>query len=154
MTVKKKVLSNKVVIYQAKSGAIEFRGDFAKETIWATQAQIAEAFNVNVRTVNEHLKNIFKTRELKEDSVIRKFRITAADGKKYVTQFYNLDAILSVGYRVNSKQATLFRQWATKTLRAHIVDGYTINRARIAKNYAGFLKAVEQVKALLPSCGF
>ena len=150
---KKNVLNNKVVIFQAKSGAIELRGDLSKETIWATQAQIADAFDVNVRTVNEHLVNIFSTKELRKDSVIRKFRITAADGKKYDTQFYNLDAILSVGYRINSEKATLFRQWATKTLKAHIVDGYTINRARVAKNYDAFLEAVEKVKLLLPAGG-
>lgn len=150
---KNKSVKNELVIYQAKSGAIELRGDFNKETIWATQAQIAEVFGVNVRTISEHFVNIFKDKELNKNSVIRNFRNTATDGKVYNTQFYNLDAIISVGYRVNSKTATLFRQWATKTLRAHIVDGYTINRSRIAKNYDVFLEAVEQVKMLLPSGG-
>jgi hypothetical protein len=147
---------NEVVIYQAKSGAIEFRGDFHKETIWATQSQIAVAFDVNVRTINEHLKNIYKTDELSEKSTIRNFRIVQKEGTREVDrdiQHYNLDAILSVGYRVNSKKATMFRQWATKTLRSHIVDGYTINRSRVAKNYDEFLKAVEQVKKLLPAGG-
>lgn len=147
---KVKKTENKLIIYQAKNGAIEFRGDFSRETIWATQAQIADVFGVTVPTINEHLANIFKTKELNKDSVIRKFRITAVDGKAYNTQFYNLDAIISVGYRVNSKTATMFRQWATKTLREHITKGYTINRKQIAKNYSAFMKSVGDIQALLP----
>jgi len=139
-----------VVIYQAKNGAIELRGDFGHDTVWASQKQIAEVFGVNVRTVNEHFKNIFKTKELDENSVIRKFRITALDGKMYDTQHYNLDAIISVGYRVNSKTATEFRKWATKTLREHITKGYTINRKQIGNNYDSFMKSVADVQELLP----
>lgn len=140
-----------VVIYQTKSGAIELRGDFGHETIWATQKQLAGVFEVDVRTINEHIKNIFKTGELQENTVIRKFRITASDGKEYLTSHYNLDAIISVGYRVNSKTATRFRQWATRTLRGYIVDGYAINKKRIAVNYAQFLGVVEDIKKLLPA---
>jgi death-on-curing family protein len=142
---------NKLIIYQAKNGAIELRGDFSHETVWATQAQIAEVFGVTVPTINEHLANIFKNQELNKNSVIRKFRITASDGKIYNTQFYNLDVIISVGYRVNSKTATLFRQWATKTLREHIVKGYTFNKKVILKNYEQFLKNVTDIQALLPT---
>jgi prophage maintenance system killer protein len=145
---------NKVVIYQTKSGALELRGDARKETLWATQAQIANAFDVDVRTVNEHIKNIFKTKELTEQTTIRKFRIVQEEGKRAVERqvnHYDLDMILSVGYRVNSKRATSFRQWATKTLRAHITDGYTINRTRVAKNYSAFMKAVGDVQNLLPA---
>jgi prophage maintenance system killer protein len=141
------------IIYQAKSGALELRGDIKKETLWATQAQIAEAFDVDVRTVNEHIKNIYKTDELAEESTIRKFRIVQSEGKRLVERqvnHYNLDLILSVGYRVNSKKATQFRQWATKTLREHITKGYTINRKRIASNYDAFMRAVGDVQALLP----
>lgn len=150
---KKKPIKNDIVIYQASNGAIELHGDFSHDTIWATQAQIADAFSVDVRTVNEHIKNIYNSLELLEHSTLRNFRIVQKEGARNIErelQHYNLDVILSVGYRVNSKRATLFRQWATKTLRAHIVDGYTINRSRIAKNYRVFLKAVEQVKKLLP----
>ncbi len=150
-----KKLSNKgVAIYQAKSGAIELKGDFTRETLWATQAQIAGAFDVDVRTINEHIKNIYKSDELSEKSTIRKFRIVQKEGKREIEReinHYNLDLILSVGYRVNSKRATQFRQWATKTLRAHIVDGYTINRTRVGKNYDAFMKAVADVRALLPT---
>lgn len=147
---KKKMLKNNIVVYQAKSGAIELRGDFEKDTVWATQAQIAEVFGVNVRTISEHLVNIFKSKELSKNSVIRNFRNTADDGKTYNTQFYNLDAVISVGYRVNSKTATLFRQWAINTLREHITKGYTINRKQITRNYDSFMKSVADVQALLP----
>src|SRR3989344_1521437 len=143
-------IKNNIVIYQAKNGAIKLRGDASRETLWATQAQIAEVFGVNVRTISEHFVNIFKNKELDKNSVIRNFRNTAADGKTYDTQFYNLDAIISVGYRVNSKTATQFRQWATKTLREHITKGYTLNRKQIAKNYDAFMKSVADIQLLLP----
>jgi len=92
---------------------------------------MAQLFDVDVRTVNEHLKNIFKSGELQEDSVIRKFRITAADGKNYNTNFYNLDVIISVGYRVNSVRATQFRQWATQVLREFAIKGYVLDKKRM-----------------------
>lgn len=147
---KNKKVKNNIVIYQAKNGAIELRGDFERENIWATQAQIADVFSVNVRTISEHFVNIFKTKELEKNSVVRNFRSTAADGKAYNTQFYNLDAIISVGYRVNSKTATEFRKWATKTLKEHITKGYTINRKQITKNYEAFMKSVSDIQTLLP----
>ncbi|HCU70362.1 MAG TPA: death-on-curing protein, partial [Candidatus Moranbacteria bacterium] len=149
---RKKVNEN-IIIYQAKSGAIELKGDFSHETVWATQMQIAEAFEVNVRTINEHIGNIIKTEELSERSTIRKFRIVQKEGKRNIERdikHYNLDIILSVGYRVNSKKATLFRQWATKTLRSYIVDGFAVNKNRIVKNYDHFLSVVEDIKKLLP----
>src|SRR5690606_18409519 len=86
---------------------------------------------VDVRTVSEHLKNVFVSGELEEQAVIRKFRITATDGKSYNTQHYNLDAIISVGYRVNSLRATQFRQWATQVLREFAIKGYVIDRERM-----------------------
>lgn len=139
---------NQPLIFQAESGALELKGDLSAETLWATQKQLAEVFVVDVRTISEHLKNIFKAHELDENAVVRKFRITAADGKSYLTNHYNLDAILSVGYRVNSKKATRFRQWATKTLKQHITEGYTINPARIEQNKRAFLAAVEDLRRL------
>ena len=149
----KKKLEQKMLIYQTRSGALELREDLKAETIWATQAQIAEAFDVDVRTINEHIKNIFKTKELTESATNRKFRIVQKEGNREVERdvnHYNLDMILSVGYRVSSKRATEFRQWATKTLREHITKGYTINRKQVAKNYDAFMKTVESVQALLP----
>lgn len=146
-----------VIIYQAKSGAIELRGDFTRETIWATQAQIAKAFEINVRTVNEHIQNILATKELDAKATIRNFRIVQKEGKREVdreVKHYNLDMILSAGYRVNSRKATLFRQWATKTLRSYIVDGFAVNKDRIAKNYQQFLGVVDDIKKFLPSGDF
>ncbi len=142
-----------VVIYQAKSGAIELRGDFSHETIWASQLQIAQAFAVDVRTINEHIKNIYKTKELIAKPTIRNFRIVQKEGKREISReikHYNLDLILSVGYRVNSKKATAFRQWATKTLREHITKGYTINPKRVAQNYDAFMRSVSDIQHLLP----
>ena len=139
-----------VVIYQAKSGAIELRGDFSKETIWATQAQIAEVFAIERSVVTKHIRNILKDKELDERSVCANFAHTAKDGKTYQVAYYNLDVILAVGYRTNSSRAIQFRQWATKTLRAHIIDGYTINKSRIKYNYDTFLQSVADIQALLP----
>ena len=141
------------VIYQAKSGALELKGDFTHETVWATQAQIALAFDVDIRTINEHIKNIYKTSELGEGSTLRKFRIVQNEGMREVERevnHYNLDMIISVGYRVNSFNATRFRQWATKTLREHLTKGYTFNKKVILKNYDQFLKNVSEIQALLP----
>ncbi len=101
------------------------------DSIWLTQRQMAELFAVTIPTINEHLKNIFDSNELQPDSVVRKFRTPAADGKSYDTNFYNLDAIISVGYRVNSVRATQFRQWATQVLREFAVKGYVLDRKRL-----------------------
>jgi hypothetical protein len=139
-----------IVIYQAPSGAIELRGDYRKETIWATQAQIADVFQVERSVITKHIQNILKDKELDANSVCANFAHTADDGKTYNVQFYNLDVILAVGYRTNSKRAIEFRKWATKTLREHITKGYTINRKRIAKNYEAFMKSVSDIQALLP----
>lgn len=104
---------------------------YADETIWCTQDAIAELFEKGRSTIAEHLQNAFKTGELKKDSVCRKFRRTAADGKSYDTQFYNLDAIISVGYRANSIRATQFRQWATNVLRQFAIRGYVLDKKRM-----------------------
>lgn len=139
-----------IVIYQAKNGAIELKGDGSKQTIWASQAEIALLFDIQRPAVTKHLNNIFESNELEEKSVCSILEHTAKDGKVYKIQYYNLDAIISVGYRVNSKMATEFRKWATKTLREHIVKGYTINRKQIGKNYDAFMKSVEDIRSLLP----
>lgn len=101
------------------------------ETIWLTRKLIATLFDVNVRTISEHFYNIFKSNELYENLAIRKFRTTAADGKNYNTQFYNLDAIISVGYRVNSKRATRFRQWATSILENYAIKGWVLDKEKL-----------------------
>ncbi|MDP2642800.1 MAG: virulence protein RhuM/Fic/DOC family protein [Candidatus Peregrinibacteria bacterium] len=144
---------NGIIIYQAKTGAIELKEDVSAETIWATQAEIADLFEVERSVATKHINNILKDKELSEDSVCANIAHTAKDGKTYKVQYYNLDIILAVGYRTNSARAIQFRKWATKILHQHIVDGYTINKKRLARNYDLFLKAVEQVRTLLPSGG-
>lgn len=119
------------LIFTNQSGEQSIEVRYEDNEIWLTQKRISELFEVNVRTVNEHLKNIFDSEELNELSVIRNFRITASDGKNYNTKHYNLDAVISVGYRVNSVRATQFRQWATQVLREFSQKGYVLDRQRM-----------------------
>ncbi len=150
---KKLETKSNIVIYQSKSGAIELRGDKEQETIWATQIQIAGVFGVDVRTINEHIKNIYKTRELQEKATIRKIRIVQKEGKREVERLvnhYNLDMVIAVGYRVNSKNATQFRIWATKVLKEFLTKGFVLNKKQIQKNYKEFLKNIESIQNLLP----
>jgi prophage maintenance system killer protein/transcriptional regulator CtsR len=122
--------SKSLVIYEiAKGKKIEV--PIEKETVWLTQKQMSELFGKNLRTINDHLSRIFQEKELVKKSVIRKFRITAPDGKAYINQVYNLDVIISVGYRVKSLRGTQFRIWATKTLRDYILKGYAVNKHRL-----------------------
>jgi hypothetical protein len=130
---------NKIIFYRTESIKVEFEVHFEDETFWLTQKKMGELFGVEVNTVNYHLKEIFKSGELFEDSVIRKIRIPASDGKNYKTNFYNLDAIISVGYRVNSKEATQFRIWATATLKEFIIKGFVMDDERL-KNGENFGK--------------
>jgi len=123
---------------QAGENGIEVRVE--DETVWLTQKLIAALFEVTVPTVNEHLKNIFASGELSDGSVIRKFRTTAGDGKQYLTAYYNLDAIIAVGFRVNSARATQFRQWAIGILRDFAIRGYVLDKERL-KNGTLFNKA-------------
>lgn len=148
MKIKKSI--DETVIYQTKNGAISLKQDASADMLWASQAHIADIFEIERSVATKHIRNILKDRELNADSVCAKLAHTAEDGKTYQVQFYSLDVILAVGYRTNSKKAIAFRQWATKTLKEHIYKGYTINRHRIQKNHAEFLKAIDDVKALLP----
>ena len=120
-------LHGDVIIYQSGEENISTNVLFKDETFWMTQKDMATLFSVQVPAINKHLKNIFAEQELSEYSVISKMEITARDGKIYSTNFYNLDAIIAVGYRVNSKEATQFRIWATKVLREYIVKGFALN---------------------------
>lgn len=123
--------TSKFILYTSPNGETKLDVFIGDETLWLTQKMMAELFNVDVRTINEHLQNIFKTQELEDNSVIRKIRITAPDGKQYLTNFYNLDAIIAVGYRVNSGRATQFRIWATQVLREYIIKGFVLNDDRL-----------------------
>ena len=130
----KKLIRNSTaefLVFTAQAGEESIEARYEDETVWLSQKMMAALFEVTVPTINEHLKNVFGNGELKSDSVVRKFRITAADGKQYSTNHYNLDAIISVGYRVNSKRATQFRQWATRVLREFAIKGYVLDRKRM-----------------------
>jgi hypothetical protein len=116
-----------ILIYQTEDGITKIETRLLEETVWLSQAQMADLFQKNRVTITEHLGNIFKEGELEEISVCRKFRHTASDGKNYETTFYNLDVIISVGYRVKSNRGTQFRIWATQRLREYIVKGFTMN---------------------------
>lgn len=147
--------TNQLIFYSTPQGSVKVEVIFEGETFWLSQKRMAELFAVDVRTVNEHLKNIFKNRELNEDSAIGNFRTTAADGKNYDTKFYILDAILAVGYRVNSSEATLFRVWATKTLKEFITKGFVLDDERLkqAKNFGKdyFDELLERIREIRAS---
>ena len=140
------------LIFTAQDGNSSIETRYEDETIWLSQKLLAELFAVSVPTINEHLRNIFDSKELDADSVIRKFRITAADGKSYNTNHYNLDAIISVGYRVNSVRATQFRQWATGILRDFAIKGYVLDHKRMENgNYLGedyFERLLEEIREI------
>jgi len=118
------------LIYVSKDGGIKIDVRLDEETVWLTQAQMGELFGKDKRTISEHIGNVFHEEELKENSVVRNFRTTASDGKAYDTNHYNLDVIISVGYRVKSRQGTQFRIWATQRLKEYIVKGFVLNDER------------------------
>ena len=122
---------SEIVIYTSPEGEIELQVSVDKDTIWLSQKQMSKLFNKNVRTVSEHIKNMFTEGELEEKSVVREFRITANDGKSYLVAHYNLDVIISVGYRVRSKEGTKFRIWATNVLRKYLLEGYALNKHQL-----------------------
>lgn len=145
---------SEIILYTSPGGEIKVEVRFEDETVWLTQKAMAELFAVEVNTINYHLKDIFRGGELPEKSVIRKFRITAADRKQYLTNFYNLDAIIAVGYRVNSRQATSFRVWATKVLREFIIKGFVLDDRRLKQGehfgkdyFEELLERVREIRA-------
>ncbi len=144
---KKKIqFKNDAVVIYKKAGKPQLQVKVEKETVWLTQEQIALLFATQRPAITKHLKNIFNSGELNKNSVSSILEHTATDGKKYKTQFYNLDAIISVGYRVNSKRATEFRIWATRVLREYLVKGYAVNEKRLSETG---LKEFEQTIKLL-----
>ncbi|HEG42838.1 MAG TPA: Fic/DOC family protein [Phycisphaerales bacterium] len=120
-----------ILLYKPKGRQTEIQVNLKEQTVWLNLNQIAKLFGRDKSVVSRHLRNIFKTKELKKSRVVAKNATTAADGKVYQVEYYNLDAILSVGYRVNSKSGTQFRIWATNILREHLVKGYTLNEKRL-----------------------
>lgn len=129
LTIRNSTAEFLIFTQQAGESGIEVR--YEEGSIWLTQKLMAKLFDVDRRTIGEHLQNIYSGGELQEDAVSRKFRLTASDGRNYNTQFYNLDAIISVGYRVNSKRATQFRQWATKVLKEFAIKGFVLDKKRL-----------------------
>ena len=128
--------TQEIIIYQTDDGAVKIDVQMADDTVWLTQQQMAELYQTSKSNVSEHIKHIFEEGELQENSVVRKFRTTASDGKNYNTAFYNLDMIISLGYRVKSSVATQFRIWATKRLNEYIRKGFTLDDTRL-KNLGG-----------------
>ncbi|KKR32392.1 MAG: RhuM, partial [Candidatus Falkowbacteria bacterium GW2011_GWF2_39_8] len=143
-----KKTNKNIAIYQSKDGAIKLRADSEKETVWATQSQIAEIFEVERSVITKHIGNLLKNSEIDEKSNVQKMHIANSDKPVAV---YSLDVILAIGYRTNSKRAIEFRQWATKTLHNYIINGFAINKNRITKNYEKFLSVVDDIKKLLPT---
>jgi hypothetical protein len=133
-----------IVIYRGTKGTPALEVRLEEDTLWLTQKQIAVLFSTERSVITKHLRNVFRDGELERESVCAKFAHTAEDGKVYQTDFYNLDAILSVGYRVNSVRGTQFRIWATGVLRDHLVKGYSVNARRL-KELRQSLKLVGQV---------
>lgn len=124
-------MNSKFLFYASDNGTLKIQVILNDETVWASQKGMAEIFNVDVRTISEHLQNIFRNEELNESTTIRKFRIVVDNGNDYNVNFYNLDAIISVGYRVNSYQATQFRKWATSVLKEYLIKGFTLDDERL-----------------------
>jgi hypothetical protein len=131
---------NNFLLYTAPTGEIRLQVYLQDETVWLTQKAMSELFGVNVPAISKHLSNIFEEGELQENSVISILETTASDGKNYKTNFYNLDAIISVGYRVNSSKATQFRIWATQTLKEFIIKGFVMDDVRLKQGTNTFGK--------------
>jgi death-on-curing family protein len=146
----KELKKGEIIIYKSNNGPkLEVR--LEQDSVWLTQKQIAFLFDKGLPTINEHIKNIYKEGELKQNSTIRKFRIVQTEGGRQVERdvdFYNLDVIISVGYRVKSLQGTQFRIWATKTLKEHLVKGYTLNKKRLLQTQS-HVKALQETIAFL-----
>jgi len=132
---------SEIVIY--KDGEIELPAKVDKESIWVSQKQLCELFDRDKSVISRHLRNIFKSGELDKNSVVVKNATTASDGKTYQVEYYNLDVIISVGYRVNSLKATKFRQWATKVLKRYIIKGYALNQEKIKQRFSEFERESE-----------
>ena len=123
-----------IIIYEDADKPVEVRIDPDYETVWLSLNQLSEVFGRDKSVISRHLKNIFNTKELDHNSVVAKIATTAADGKTYQVEYFNLDAIISVGYRVSSARATRFRQWATRVLREHLLQGWTLNQRRFEES--------------------
>lgn len=143
---------NQIEIYQTKDKKTQVEVNFEEETVWLTQKQMAALFGRDRVAVTQHLGNIFKEKELSKKSVCKDFLHTAADGKSYKTKYYNLDVIISVGYRVKSKRGTQFRQWATQRLKDYLVKGFNLNEKRLQQVLQN-MQQLEQAVNLIQQSG-
>ncbi len=132
-----RIVENEILIYQTEDGHTKIDVKLEGETVWLTQAQLCELYQTSKSNISEHIRHIFEEGELEENAVVRKFRTTAADGKNYNTIHYNLDMIISLGYRVKSKIATNFRRWATERLKEYMIKGFTMDDERLKGNAGG-----------------
>lgn len=140
-----------IIVYQTKNGSLELRSDFTTETIWVNRMQMAEIFDVQPQAITKHIKNIYTDNELERMSTSSKMELVQEESGRIVKRqvdFYNLEMVISVGYRINSIKATKFRQWATQTLKQHITKGFTINQKNLEKNKTQFLQTLEDLKIL------
>lgn len=144
------IKKGEIIIYKSTKGP-EIQVKLKKETVWLTQKQVAFLFNVNVPAISKHIRNIFKDGELNKNSTISKMEIVQKEGNRFIKrniEFFNLDLIISIGYRVNSQRATQFRIWATKTLKQHLLKGYTINEKRLLETKEKFNELQNTIKFL------
>jgi prophage maintenance system killer protein len=148
--------TSQIVIYKTKSGETKVDVRFENETVWLTQSGLAELFETTKNNISIHIKNIFEEGELMKEATVKDFLTVQKEGGREVSreiEHYNLDLIISVGYRIKSSIATSFRQWANTVLKSYITDGYSINKSLVQKNYEKFLLAINDVKSLLPNAG-
>ncbi len=136
----------KIEMFQTSDGQTDIRVQFEEDTVWLNRQQLSELFDRDVKTLGKHVNNVFKEGELNKDSVVAKFATTAVDGKVYQVEHYNLDVIISIGYRVKSQRGTQFRIWATQRLREYLEQGYALNQQRFDKNSAELQQALSLIK--------
>ena len=140
-----------IIIYQTEDGRTKIQVQLTDNTVWLTQAAMVELFQSSKSNISEHIKHIFEDGELDENSVVRKFRTTAADGKDYNTSYYNLDVVISVGYRVKSLRGTQFRMWATERLREYLIKGFTMNDDLLKQGGGYFEELLDRIRDIRSS---
>ena len=145
-----RMMQDNIIIYQSQDGQIKVDVRFEDETVWLTQAQMCDLFGKSKSTISEHINKVFEEGELTPSSVVRNFLTTAEDGKSYNVNYYNLDVVISVGYRVKSQQGTFFRIWATQRLHEYIVKGFTLNDERLksGSSYNYFKELLDRIREI------
>ncbi|MDQ1266752.1 MAG: hypothetical protein QG635_1904 [Bacteroidota bacterium] len=144
---------NNIVIFKSADNQVEIQVTLENETVWLNRQQLSDLFERDIKTIGKHINNIFSDGELEQNSVVAKFATTAADGKTYQVDYYNLDVIISVGYRVKSLRGTQFRQWATQRLREYIIKGFTMDDERLKSSGGGnyWLELLDRIRDIRSS---